>query len=271
MLHRSLLHRSHLPRRLGAASALALVAVLAVGCGSDNSSEDNGGDSAGGDSTSSSSASGSSSIPPLMTTDQAQAGTISQENLGAGWTESAWTAHGDYGPLEGTCLAGLADLDKNAHPQLKVGTSFDYGSNDVPSLQSTVSDYADEQSVVDVMDQSKQVVEQCPSVTAQMSSNISWTFTPKVTEATPPEGVDQLLEVDFDGTATASSDGSTTPLDAHYSLFRIGNVYGKISYLSFGPDPAMSGALESIAIAKLQAAIAGDPAPATTAPDPTAA
>lgn len=244
----------HAPRsrrtRLVAIGALALTAALVTGCGgSEDSDEDK--DSAGDE----------GSTSEVLTEEQLAEATFSIDNLPDGWTE---TEPDDDDEPTGTCWDQLT-MDE-LEPDAELERSFAYGDS-LPQIDAGVASFSDEEALADQFDRFQEFAAGCTTASYTDDDGVSYDLTLSMTEATPPEGADEQLDLTVAG-SLSTADGQTADFVVWGSLVRIGNTGLDFGYTDFSDTSELRSTYLPIAVDRLQAVLAGETPAETVAPAP---
>ncbi|WP_183092577.1 hypothetical protein [Nocardioides stalactiti] len=262
------------PRRcLAAAGSLALVALLAVGCG------DDGGDSAAqetetvvvtADVTTPGPTDGSDSPDdsgPALTQEQLDVVVLTPENLGEGWTggpvesdvESG--APGCFGEIE-TISDGLDAIEVAERD-----VEYDFGDDGEPSVHSGASSYSDGNAVAQAFDDLSAALSACTSVTGTDGEGYTWDLTVTSDDTVLSDATDDQVNVTAAGTVTDSA-GTSYDLTLHQTYVRIGKNVITVGVSGVSDQSALQAGYTQIAVDRLVAVIIDSDPSETTGPQP---
>jgi hypothetical protein len=250
-------------RSLAPLAVLALVAATTAGCNDDSGKDadaqetvvvDQNGQTIGGD----------PDALPAMTPDQISQAVLQDDNMGDGWTSAPYTDSDTAAP---GCLSDVKTLTAGLQKKDKGGTEFSYG--DTPSVDSTVSAYADATALGAVFDQVQVAVAACTKVTGPDGDGNNWDVTLTSTDDPGYEGVDDQYSVSGTGTLT-TPDGTTVDIYLEQTAVRIGANVASVSTFDLQSRTTEHDAWAQIAVDRFVAVANGDEPAATTAPAPAA-
>ncbi|KAA1429388.1 hypothetical protein [Nocardioides antri] len=270
--------RTRHPRRvLATAGCLALVSLLAVGCGDDGGDADaeetetvyvdtegnviddpsgeDGGDDVEDDSG------------PALTQEQLEVVVLTPENVGDGWTggpvesDEDSEAPGCFGEIE-TISDNLDPLEVAEHD-----VEYSYGDSGVPVINSGASSYQDGNAVAQAFEDLDAVLSTCTSVTGTDGEGNTWDMTVSYDDTVVSDATDDQVNVTTSGTFTDPS-GSEYDLTIHQSYVRIGKNVITIGVTDFSDQSALQEAYTQIAIDRLVDVITDSEPDETTGPQP---
>ena len=241
--------RSTHRRRLGAVASLALVSVLAVGCG-DDSDGDNGNDSGESAST--------------LSQDQLNQAVIPVEVLGTEWTEEPEDDEDDSSALG--CLSEIDQVTEDIEPESEIEKTYAEGEIGLPQVQSAVATFEDEQEFAEAFDAVQAAMTECTNAEGTDEEGTVYDLA-VTTDETAAEGVDDQLNLVASGSITAA-DGQELGLSVHMTMARVANHVTLVATTDLGDETELHGALTDIGIDRLIAVIAGEEPAETTAPEP---
>jgi hypothetical protein len=239
-------------RALAPVVVLALVSALAAGCSDD------------GDSGSDDENDAKDTPVVALTSDQIAQAVLQPDNMGEGWTSEPSTDDDTTAP---GCLADVQILTDQLERQDRGGTEFGFGDNELPSVESTVSTYADVNAISAVFDQVQTVVAACTTVTGPDGDGNEWNVTLTTTEEQVYDDVDDQYSVSGSGTFT-TPDGTTVDIYLEQTSVRVGPNVASIATSDTQSRTTEHAAWVEIAVERLLDVAEGDEPEATTAPAP---
>lgn len=239
-------------RHLAAIGALALTAALVTGCGDD---------SGGSDDDTSGSGDGGGTTSEVLTEDQLAAATLSIDNLPDGWVE---TEPDDEDEPTGTCWDELS-MDE-LEPDAELERSFAYNDN-LPQIDAGVASFSSEEALADQFERFREFAASCTTASYTDDDGVAYDLTLTMTEATPPEGADEQLDLQVAGSFT-TAEGQSVDFVVWGSLVRIGSTGIDFGYTDLSDTSALRSTYLPIVVDKVQAVLAGETPAATVAPAP---
>jgi hypothetical protein len=241
--------RTHLTpfRRLATVAVLALLATTATACGGD---DEDSGDSGSGDAT--------------VTQEQVDAAALTLENFtGEDWEEVPFEEGEDDGP---GCFGEISATVDELEPDLEADHTFEDNTISLPSVDSSVSSFDDEDAITAKFDEVQELLATCTTIAETADDGTVYDLT-LTTDEEALAGADDQINLVLTGTITPAG-GEETNISQHATMIRVGNVISQVSTVDFGDESVMHAALAQIAVDRLTAALAGEEPPAAAAPEP---
>ena len=261
-------------RLVATAGSLALISLLAAGCGDDggdaeaqetetvfvdtdgNVIEDGGGDAP-------------DDSGPALTQEQIEAVVLTPENVGEAWTGGPVESDED-GDAPG-CFGEIETISDNLDP-LEVAehdVEYAYGDSGVPEISSGASSYEDGNAVAQAFVDLRAVLEPCTSVTGEDGVDYTWDLTVSYDDTPATDTIDDQINVTAYGTVTDSGGEEEIELTLHQSYVRIGKNVITVGVTDATDQSALHDAYTRIAIDRLVAVIIDSEPSVTTGPQPT--
>lgn len=250
-------HHARAPRATRAAGASAALAVLLLvsGCGADDSEPGPGHSS-------------TEAAPVALTADQISQAVLQDSNMGEGWTSSPATDDDSEKP---GCLGEVDSLTNALEKKARGGNDFTYDSaSGFPYVESTVASYADEGEIATSFDQVEAILADCTDVVDTLADGSSWDLAMSLDDTAAFGDVDGQFSLAASGTVTQPGSGATEVF-IEWTAVRIGPDVATVTTLDTQQRTTEHAAWAQIAVARLQAVIAGDQPAETTAPAPVSA
>lgn len=234
-------------RRIGVVASLAVVSVLAVGCGDDSDDA------------------GSGDPAAVLSEDQVASAAIGLDNLGEGWTEEPADEEEDS-PAPG-CLGEIDQVTETDEPAAEVEKTYGHGEISLPRVQSGVATFDDEDSVASAFDDVQVALADCTTVEGTDEEGTEYNLTLTYDDSATGDAVDDQLNLVAAGTILTPG-GQEVSLSLHMTMARIDNNVALIATSDFSDPATLHASVSQIGIDKLAAVVAGEEPPATTAPAP---
>lgn len=264
-----------------AAATLALVSLLAAGCG------DDGGDAEAQETeTVFVDADGNVIEPPDDTTDDTTDGgdvddsgpalsqeqlevvVLTPENVGPEWTggpvesDEESSSPGCFGEID--AISDSLDPIEVAEHDVEYG----YGDSGVPQVASGASSYEDGNAVAQAFTDLHSVLSGCTSVVGTDDEGNEWDLTVSYDDTVVSDATDDQINVTAVGTFTDTA-GSAYELTLHQSYVRIGKNVITLGVTDLGDQTDLHKEYTQIAIDRLVAVIIDSEPSETTGPQPT--
>lgn len=250
---------TRLRRLVASAGALALVSLLAAGCG-----DDGGGADAQETETVFVDADDSG---PALTQEQLEVVVLTPENVGEGWTG---------GPVESDeesdapgCFADIDAISDGLDP-IEVAerdVEYSYGDAGVPQVSSGASSYEDGNAVAQAFVDLEAALAACTSVTGDDGNGNAWDVDVTTDTTVVSDATDDQINVTAAGTLT-ETDGTVHDVTIHQSYVRIGKNVITLGVTDFSDQSALHAGYTQIAIDRLVDVIIGSEPDQTTGPQP---
>jgi hypothetical protein len=268
----------HRRRHLATAGSLALIALLAVGCGDDEGDPeaqetetvfvdadgnviedptDGGGD--GGDVADDSG--------PALTQEQLEVVVLTPENVGDGWTGGP--VESDDDSVAPGCFGEISAISDSLDP-LEVAeydVEYAFGDSGVPEVSSGASSYEDGNVVAQAFAELSTVLGACTSLTGPDSEGNTWDLTVTTDETAVSDATDDQINVIASGTL-ADTSGTEYEVTLHQAYVRIGKNVITIGVTDVSDQSALHAGYTQIAIDRLIDVIIDSEPDVTTGPQP---
>ncbi len=272
---------NHVPARrtrrlLTTVGSLALVSLLAVGCGDDGGeaepqetetvtvdTDGNPIDDQGDDQTDDA----ADDSGPALTQEQLEVVVLTPENLGDGW--AVRPAESDEDSDAPGCCGEIEAISDDRDPLEFADHDVEYGYGDTgaPQITSSASSYDDGNAVAQAFDELSAVLSSCTSVTGTDGEGNTWDMTVTSDDTAVSDATDDQVNVTASGTF-ADSSGAEFELTLHQSYVRIGKNVITIGVSGFEDQSALQAGYTQIAIDRLVAVIIDSEPSQTTGPQP---
>jgi hypothetical protein len=270
------------PRRLLAtAGTLALVSLLAVGCGDDGGdaeaqetetvfvdADGNVVDPGGTDSTDSGDGGDvADDSGPALTQEQLEVVVLTPENVGDGWTggpvesDEDSDAPGCFGEIE-TISDGLDPLEVAEYD-----VEYAYGDSGAPQISSGASSYTDGNAVDHAFVALDTALRACTSVTGTDGDGNTWDLSVSADDTAVTDTIDDQINVTASGTLTDTA-GTEYELTLQQTYVRIGKNVITIGVTDVNDQSALHAGYTQIAIDRLVVVIIDSEPDLTTGPQP---
>lgn len=266
----------HRRRHLATVGSLALIALLAVGCGDDEGDPeaqetetvfvDSDGnvieDETGGGGTDAVDDSG-----PALTQEQLDRVVLAPENVGEGWTGGPVESD-EEGGAPG-CFGEIEAISNGLDP-LEVAESdveYEYGTGGAPSISSGASSYEDGNAVAAAFDELSSVLGACTSVAGTDADGNDWDFSVTTDETLATDTIDDQINVTASGTVTDTA-GTEYELTLHQTYVRIGKNVITVGVTDVSDQGEIQSGYTEIAIGRLVSVIIDSEPSQTTGPQP---
>lgn len=263
------------PRRfLATAGSLALISLLAVGCGDDDGGEAEAQETetvfvdADGNVIDDQSDDVTDDSGPALTQEQLEAVVLTPENVGDGWTggpvesDEDSDAPGCFGEIE-AISDSLDPLEVAEHD-----VEYTFGDSGVPAISSGASSYDDGNAVDQAFTDLSAVLSACTSVSGTDGDGYAWDMTVTYDDTLVSDATDDQINVTASGTVTDAS-GTEYDLTIHQSYVRIGRNVITIGVTDVSDQSALQAGYTQIAIDRLIDVIIDSEPAETTGPQPT--
>lgn len=246
------------PRRGGAralapVAVLALVSALAAGCG-DNGDSDSASDDKEGN---------EEAKVTALTADQIEQAVLQPDNMGEDWTAEPETD--DDETAAPGCFAEIDTLTEGLTEEARGGTEFTY-SIGLPTVESTITAYADENAIAAVFDLVQTVLEACTSIAGPDGDGNEWNLTLETSDDATYEADDQF-SMSANGSLT-QADGDESQVYLEWTSVRIGPNVAAVTTIDIEPRTDDHATWSQIAVDRLNAVVNGEEPETTTAPAP---
>ena len=266
----------HRRRHLATAGSLALIALLAVGCGDDegdpeaqetetvfvdadgNVIEDQT-DGDGGDV--------SDDSGPALTQEELEVVVLTPENVGEGWTGGP--VESDDDSVAPGCFGEISAISDSLDP-LEVAeydVEYEFGDSGVPEVSSGASSYEDGNAVAQAFVELRTVLGACTSLSGPDSDGNTWDLTVSTDETAVSDATDDQINVTASGTLTDTS-GTDYEVTLHQTYVRIGKNVITIGVTDVSDQSALHAGYTQIAIDRLIDVIIDSEPDLTTGPQP---
>lgn len=266
----------HRRRHLATAGSLALIALLAVGCGDDEGDPeaqetetvvvdadgnviedqtDGGGTDVADDSG------------PALTQEQLEVVVLTPENVGDGWTGGP--VESDEDSVAPGCFGEISAISNSLDP-LEVAeydVEYEFGDAGVPEVSSGASSYQDGNAVADAFVELSTVLGACTSVTGPDSDGNTWDLAVSTDETAVSDATDDQINVTASGTLTDTS-GTDYEVTLHQTYVRIGKNVITIGVTDVSDQTELHAGYAQIAIDRLIDVIIDSEPDQTTGPQP---
>lgn len=279
---------NHVPTRRGrralaSAGVLALVSLLAVGCGDDGGetaaqetdtvvvdADGNVIDDTTTDAPTSPETDDVDTVDdsgPALTQEQLEVVVLTPDNVGDGW---------DGGPIESDqhndapgCFGELATISDSLDPfeVAEYDVEYVYGDVGFPAISSGASSYEDGNEVAGAFEDLHAVLSTCTSVSGTDGDGNTWDLAVTYDATVVSDATDDQINITASGTL-ADLSGGEFELTLHQSYVRIGKNIMTIGTTDFSDQTALHEAYTEIAIDRLVDVIIDSELAVTTGPQP---
>ena len=260
-------------RLVATAGALALVSLLAVGCGDDGGDAeaqetetvfvdadgnviDDQGD--GGDVADDSG--------PALTQEQIDTVVLTPENVGDGWTGG--TVESDDESDAPGCFADVDAISDGLDPIEVAERDVEYSfGDDVPQVSNGASSYQDGNAVAQAFVDLEAALAACTTVTGTDSNDNTWALDVITDTTVLSDATDDQINVTASGTLTAT-DGTVYDVTLQQTYVRIGKNVITIGVSDFTDQSELHAAYTQIAIDRFVDVVSGSEPDLITGPQP---